>query len=181
MAHIIPNEQHSERVLYQTALNNFREKQFTGSPGKVQLTAAHKTFTRRPRRLNSLTLRTASCTMNRNGRLAQLVRAPALQAGGRRFEPCTAHHSRLAQAPQASSIHCDAPEFSWLERCPLSRHVSQYEAISNFYTTLFTLLLVLDSFCFSFSPVSGRWQVMGPLEESCAFFERRPIVFDHAH
>jgi hypothetical protein len=29
----------------------------------------------------------------RDGRLAQLVRAPALQAGGRRFEPCTAHHS----------------------------------------------------------------------------------------
>src|SRR6266496_6122038 len=26
------------------------------------------------------------------GRLAQMVRAPALQAGGRRFEPCTAHH-----------------------------------------------------------------------------------------
>ena len=33
------------------------------------------------------------------GRLAQLVRAPALQAGGRRFEPCTAHHftQRLRQ------------------------------------------------------------------------------------
>ena len=29
------------------------------------------------------------------GRLAQLVRAPVLQAGGRRFEPCTAHHSSL--------------------------------------------------------------------------------------
>src|SRR5579864_3364140 len=28
----------------------------------------------------------------RPGRLAQLVRAPALQAGGRRFESCTAHH-----------------------------------------------------------------------------------------
>ena len=28
------------------------------------------------------------------GRLAQLVRAPALQAGGRRFESCTAHHLR---------------------------------------------------------------------------------------
>jgi hypothetical protein len=28
------------------------------------------------------------------GRLAQLVRAPALQAGGRRFEPCTAHPSK---------------------------------------------------------------------------------------
>jgi hypothetical protein len=26
-----------------------------------------------------------------SGRLAQLVRAPALQAGGRRFESCTAH------------------------------------------------------------------------------------------
>src|SRR5689334_16751705 len=29
-----------------------------------------------------------------DGRLAQLVRAPALQAGGRRFESCTAHHIR---------------------------------------------------------------------------------------
>src|ERR1700722_3483406 len=29
----------------------------------------------------------------KDGRLAQLVRAPALQAGGRRFESCTAHHS----------------------------------------------------------------------------------------
>src|SRR6266478_5769561 len=41
---------------------------------------------------NVLTLRAARCTMNCSGRLAQLVRAPALQAGGRRFEPCTAHH-----------------------------------------------------------------------------------------
>src|SRR5271168_4774715 len=30
-----------------------------------------------------------------SGRLAQLVRAPALQAGGRRFEPCTAHQSSI--------------------------------------------------------------------------------------
>ena len=29
--------------------------------------------------------------LSRMGRLAQLVRAPALQAGGRRFESCTAH------------------------------------------------------------------------------------------
>ncbi len=29
------------------------------------------------------------------GRLAQLVRAPALQAGGRRFESCTAHQSGI--------------------------------------------------------------------------------------
>src|ERR1700731_415536 len=32
------------------------------------------------------------------GRLAQLVRAPALQAGGRRFESCTAHHKHLIKA-----------------------------------------------------------------------------------
>src|ERR1700737_2701514 len=31
--------------------------------------------------------------LEKDGRLAQLVRAPALQAGGRRFESCTAHHS----------------------------------------------------------------------------------------
>jgi hypothetical protein len=31
------------------------------------------------------------------GRLAQLVRAPALQAGGPRFEPATAHHAAASQ------------------------------------------------------------------------------------
>ena len=36
------------------------------------------------------------------GRLAQLVRAPVLQAGGRRFEPCTAHH----QSPHKSRVPC---------------------------------------------------------------------------
>jgi hypothetical protein len=49
MADIIPYEQHSERVLYSqlsapTAFSNFREKQFTGSPNKVQLAAADKKF-----------------------------------------------------------------------------------------------------------------------------------------
>ena len=33
------------------------------------------------------------------GRLAQLVRAPALQAGGRRFESCTAHQNSCRMAP----------------------------------------------------------------------------------
>ena len=33
----------------------------------------------------------------RLGRLAQLVRAPALQAGGRRFESCTAHQVLIRQ------------------------------------------------------------------------------------
>jgi hypothetical protein len=37
MANIIPNQQHSSGVLYPTALNNYKEKQFTGSLAKVQL------------------------------------------------------------------------------------------------------------------------------------------------
>jgi hypothetical protein len=37
MAHIIPNEQHPNVSFNPTALSNFREKQFTGSPNKVQL------------------------------------------------------------------------------------------------------------------------------------------------
>ena len=53
----------------------------------------------------ALTLPAASCTMNCSGRLAQLVRAPALQAGGRRFEPCTAHHPPLAQVSRLGSTH----------------------------------------------------------------------------
>src|SRR6202022_2214171 len=35
----------------------------------------------------------------RSGRLAQLVRAPALQAGGPRFEPVPAHHTLHRLAP----------------------------------------------------------------------------------
>ena len=33
-----------------------------------------------------------NCHQELNGRLAQLVRAPALQAGGHRFESYSAHH-----------------------------------------------------------------------------------------
>jgi hypothetical protein len=86
-------------------------KQFTGSPYKVQPTAnqpeggtftaaehlaeaqpvAHKPTLPAWAR-DALTLPEPSGTMIMHGRLAQLVRAPALQAGGRRFEPCTAHH-----------------------------------------------------------------------------------------
>ena len=50
-----------------------------------------------PRSWNVLRLERAACnrrgraTISARGRLAQLVRAPALQAGGRRFEPATAH------------------------------------------------------------------------------------------
>ena len=39
-----------------------------------------------------------------DGRLAQLVRAPALQAGGRRFEPCTAHQVCLGNPKEMSEF-----------------------------------------------------------------------------
>src|SRR6266702_1528927 len=39
---------------------------------------------------------------NRNGRLAQLVRAPALQAGCRGFESLTAHHPLVSGRPRKS-------------------------------------------------------------------------------
>ena len=44
------------------------------------------------------------CRAKLRGRLAQLVRAPALQAGGRRFESCTAHqaHSIISMLRIAS-------------------------------------------------------------------------------
>jgi|SRR5580698_2710875 hypothetical protein len=43
--------------------------------------------------------------MFRDGRLAQLVRAPALQAGGRRFEPCTAHqYLQLCQSFRETAL-----------------------------------------------------------------------------
>src|SRR5712691_7566290 len=108
MADIITNQEHSRGVLYPTALNNFKEKQFTGSPAKVQLREVQTPRIARKKFAyccNSLTLCAASCTMNCSGRLAQLVRAPALQAGGRRFEPCTAHHPPLAQVSRLGSTH----------------------------------------------------------------------------
>jgi molybdopterin-synthase adenylyltransferase len=39
------------------------------------------------------------------GRLAQPVRAPALQAGGRRFDPCTAHHINRLFSPASVSTN----------------------------------------------------------------------------
>ena len=48
------------------------------------------------------------------GRLAQLVRAPALQAGGRRFESCTAHQvfSHALKQLAASGVRCLGWQFS---------------------------------------------------------------------
>ena len=39
-------------------------------------------------------------TDNGDGRLAQLVRASALQAGGHKFESCIAHHLFFAEIAQ---------------------------------------------------------------------------------
>src|SRR4029077_15615388 len=46
------------------------------------------------------------------GRLAQLVRAPALQAGGRRFESCTAPHLELHSAPAGEPDRHSHAKFS---------------------------------------------------------------------
>jgi hypothetical protein len=67
----------------------------------------------------TLTVREASCTMNcceQRGRLAQLVRAPALQAGGRRFEPCTAHHPRSFRRALASLPQWEFPDAALRQR-----------------------------------------------------------------
>src|SRR5579859_2531331 len=58
------------------------------------------------------------------GRLAQLVRAPALQAGGRRFESCTAHqfHASIVVIAGNDSVLLSGP-FSKVrpELCPRQR------------------------------------------------------------
>ena len=41
------------------------------------------------------------------GRLAQLVRAPALQAGGHRFESCIAHHLSAEIAQLVEQLICN--------------------------------------------------------------------------
>src|SRR5713226_6576960 len=48
-------------------------------------------------RLSEPQMAPSSEGLEKDGRLAQSVRAPALQAGGRRFESCTAHHTFLVR------------------------------------------------------------------------------------
>src|SRR6267154_839868 len=58
------------------------------------------------------------------GRLAQLVRAPALQAGGRRFESCTAHHPQVTRVsrPHIKVVAGSRPWTCW----PREKRVSVY-------------------------------------------------------
>jgi hypothetical protein len=62
----------------------------------------------------------------RVGRLAQLVRAPALQAGGPRFEPAIAHHSLRENRKQ-----CDPLTF--FDQCAAMNS----QVIENRYVTPF--------------------------------------------
>ena len=64
-------------------------------------------------------------TLGAIGRLAQLVRAPALQAGGPRFEPGTAHRSKALESPLflSSATAGNEPtrarmEARWKQRLP---------------------------------------------------------------
>jgi hypothetical protein len=55
------------------------------------------------------------------GRLAQLARAPARQAGGRRFEPFIAHwiwRRRFASAGRNFPLFCQAGVYLWVPRRP---------------------------------------------------------------
>ena len=53
------------------------------------------------------------------GRLAQLVRAPRLHRGGRRFESCTAHQFSLAQSSRAAVCYLDVPRIRAYPVAPL--------------------------------------------------------------
>src|SRR5438034_10304236 len=71
-----------------------------------------------------------------SGRLAQLVRAPALQAGGRRFESCTAHHVSLFRLVRHSLRSSYVPFGSRGRRSnqlrfPPSEHMSKEETMSS--------------------------------------------------
>ena len=46
-----------------------------------------------------------------DGRLAQLVRASALQAEGHKFESCIVHHAGVAQLVRASACHAEGRAF----------------------------------------------------------------------
>jgi hypothetical protein len=73
--------------------------------------------------------RVSSMRYGVSGRLAQLVRAPALQAGGRRFEPCTAHHLNGLRLPVPNENHSvlavDPRHISQRCRNPSSRRIPE--------------------------------------------------------
>ena len=66
------------------------------------ISAARRATERSTRPLWQRVPHAAALYASRRGRLAQLVRAPALQAGGPRFEPGTAHHSNRSSHARTS-------------------------------------------------------------------------------
>jgi hypothetical protein len=60
-------------------------------------------FSTRPKPPPEVLFVTIDKVSNESGRVAQLVRAPASHAGGRRFESCRAHHPRTCESAIAVS------------------------------------------------------------------------------
>jgi hypothetical protein len=72
----------------------------------------------------------------RSGRVAQLVRAPASHAGGRRFESCRAHHLNLIES---ATCNIDSETFPALNSKNVSKPDRSRYTVSK---RLSTFLLV---------------------------------------
>ena len=83
---------------------------------------------------------------SQDGRLAQLVRAPALQAGGRRFESCTAHHSSSCLSigyGEVEPFSCSSCFWLCPKLCPPSRSTAAKIASSDGCTYLADIVIEL--------------------------------------
>ena len=77
----------------------------------------------------------------RHGRLAQPVRAPALQAGGPRFEPATAHHLESAAYSFRNWTSCIKEQgVETASPLPFASVRSSYSHLRGITTTAITLL-----------------------------------------
>ena len=72
------------------------------------------------------------------GRLAQLVRASALQAGGHKFESYIVHHAGVAQLVRASACHAEGRAFK-------SRHSRHSMVLFFVFAYLFIYLSICSS------------------------------------
>ena len=80
-----------------------------------------------------------------DGRLAQLVRASALQAEGHKFESCIVHHAGVAQLVRASACHAEGRAF----KSRHSRHLA-FRFMYNIHASHYDTRVVL----FGFSPLA---------------------------
>ena len=85
------------------------------------------------------------------GRLAQLVRAPARQAGGRRFESNTAHHGGIS-APSKNPEFIKLRGFSLYSAAPsLPRETSIQLQFTEALKALFLLTIGINSYMIYFA------------------------------